>query len=44
MAPWPQFVGFQTIAVNAKAFAPDVAPSDDEVVFGLSDEDLLVLA
>lgn len=44
MTPWPQFVGFQTIAVNAEAFSPDVALSDDEVIFGLTDEDLLVLA
>lgn len=41
--PEDQFVGFAIIAVNAKAFAPTVERSDDEVLLGLSDEDLLVL-
>jgi hypothetical protein len=42
-APVLQTLGLATIVVNPHAFEPDVDRSDDEVLVGLSDDDLVLM-
>jgi len=38
-----QTLGLATIVVNPRTFEPDVDRSDDEVLVGLSDDDLVLM-